>query len=71
MIDIIIGFGVLLLWALVIIFCLYIFLLPVIIASRKGANRMGFFLLCFIAWPLALIWTLFILENKYQKNEEV
>ena len=55
MIDIIIGFGVLSLWAFVIILCLYIFLLPVIIASRKGASRMGFFLLCFIAWPLALI----------------
>ena len=61
MIDIIIGFGVLSLWALVIILCLYIFLLPVIIASSKGASRMGFFLLCFIAWPLALIWTVFIL----------
>jgi len=69
MIDIIIGFGILLFWALVIILCLYIFLLPVIIASRKGASRMGFFLLCFIAWPLALIWTVFILENKYQSDE--
>ena len=60
MTEIITGFGILSFWALAIILCLYLFLLPVILASRKGASRMGFFLLCFIAWPLALIWTVFL-----------
>jgi len=64
MIEIVSGFFILSFWALAIILCVYIFLFPVIIANRKGASRMGFFLLCLVAWPIALIWAVFILERK-------
>jgi len=59
MTEIISGFLILSFWALAIILCVYIFLFPVIVASR-----MGFFLLCLIAWPIAFIWAVFILERK-------
>ena len=48
---------------------LYIFLYPVFKAEDKGSSFWGFFLLCFVAWPIAFIWAVFILEDKHQSKK--
>ena len=48
---------------------IYIFLYPTFKAEDKGSSFWGFFLLCFVAWPIAFIWAVFILEDKYQSKE--
>ena len=48
---------------------IYIFLYPAFKAEDKGSSFWGFFLLCFVAWPIAFIWAVFILEDKHQSKE--
>lgn len=48
---------------------LYIFLYPAFKAEDKGSSFWGFFLLCFVAWPIAFIWAVFILEDKHQSKK--
>jgi len=48
---------------------IYIFLYPAFKAEDKGSSFWGFFLLCFVAWPIAFIWAVFILEDKHESKE--